>query len=219
MRIGILWFSSSTLATRSATIWRQPSWKWKVAVASQAWKLCFKISDWSYFLRWEHEGAKSHFGHFHSEKVFWDVEIHWGWGTGGTKRGQTWPDILPTRSLRDLRLRGRIPLSDFYSSSTYRHWNFTESPDYLRDLALMIYVEGSCWCLLMPVDAMTLCLPYAIHSKEHWTRFTSQFHIDLLDGWPSSKFGQKIEVFNGSESPLFAKLGCVQHHHIFYWCV
>lgn len=35
------------------------------------------------------------------------------------------------------RKPGRIPLSDFYNSSTYRHWNFTESPDYLRDLGAL----------------------------------------------------------------------------------
>ncbi|CAE6971868.1 pyrABCN [Symbiodinium natans] len=32
---------------------------------------------------------------------------------------------------------GRIPLTDFYRSSAYRHWRFSESPEYLRDLGVL----------------------------------------------------------------------------------
>ncbi|CAE6927382.1 unnamed protein product [Symbiodinium sp. CCMP2456] len=35
------------------------------------------------------------------------------------------------------RKPGRIPLTDFYGSIAYRHWNFSESPDYLRDLGVL----------------------------------------------------------------------------------
>ncbi|CAK9017109.1 unnamed protein product [Durusdinium trenchii] len=35
------------------------------------------------------------------------------------------------------RKPGRIPLSDFYNSSRYRHWKFTENPEYLRDLGAL----------------------------------------------------------------------------------
>jgi len=35
------------------------------------------------------------------------------------------------------RKPGRIPLNDFYNSSMYRHWRFTESPEYLRDLGAL----------------------------------------------------------------------------------
>ena len=36
---------------------------------------------------------------------------------------------------KHLRILGRIPLTDFYRSSAYRHWTFSESPEYLRDSA------------------------------------------------------------------------------------
>ena len=54
--------------------------------------------------------------------------------------------------------RGRIPLNDFYNSSMYRHWRFTESPEYLRHL-LGIYA-AMVGCCFKPFR----CLVHAVFS-------------------------------------------------------
>ena len=53
--------------------------------------------------------------------------------------------------------RGRIPLNDFYNSSMYRHWRFTESPEYLRHLAFMQPWLDVVQTILMPCTS-TCCI-------------------------------------------------------------
>ena len=74
--------------------------------------------------------------------------------------------------------QGRIPLNDFYNSSMYRHWRFTESPEYLRHLAFMQPWLDVVQSILMPC---TCCIAMDLIqndsdefvTSEYWRRISS----------------------------------------------